>query len=596
MDFFNLLTMVGGLALFLYGMNIMGDGLTKLSGGRMERLLERLTSNRLMAVLLGTVVTGVIQSSSATTVMVVGFVNSGIMKLSQTIGIIMGANIGTTVTSWLLSLTGIESSNVFLRLLKPSSFSPVLAVIGIALIMFAKSEKKKDIGNIMVGFAVLMFGMETMSGAVAPLAKVKEFTDILTMFSNPLLGMLAGLTLTAVIQSSSASVGILQALCLTGTVSFGTALPIILGQNIGTCITAILSSIGTSKNAKRAAAVHLYFNIIGTFLFAIIFYSINYFVSFKFLGEVASPAGIAIIHSSFNIGATLVLFPFAKGLEKLAILTIRDKDSDNDAVKKGDFALLDERFLNKPGFAIEECRKVAVSMACQAKEAINLSIDLINGYDKKKAAQVIALEEVVDRYEDELGSYLVKLSCKNLSQKDSVTLSILLHCIGDFERISDHAVNLQEAAYEMKRKKLEFSKKAVEELAVFSKGVKDIVNISVRAFETGDLKLARQIEPLEQVIDYLNLEEKQRHIKRLRNGKCTIELGFILSDISTNFERVADHCSNIGVCILQIGEDNFDMHEYLDIMKDESNQDFKRQYMMMKSKYELPGKQNTGGK
>lgn len=594
MDFFGVLTMIGGLALFLYGMTIMGDGLSKLSGGRMERLLERLTSKRIMAVLLGAGVTAVIQSSSATTVMVVGFVNSGIMKLSQTIGIIMGANIGTTVTSWLLSLTGIGGSNIFVRLLKPSSFSPVLAVIGIALIMFSKSDKKKDIGNILIGFAVLMFGMETMSGAVAPLAEVKEFTDILVMFSNPFLGMLAGALLTAVIQSSSASVGILQALCLTGAVSYGTALPIIMGQNIGTCITAIISSIGANKNAKRAAAVHLYFNIIGTLLFMIVFYLINAFVPFAFLGDQAGPAGIAVIHSLFNIGATLVLFPFANGLEKLAILTIRDKNHETEPEKTDDIALLDERFLNKPGFAIEECRKVAVNMALQAKEAIHLSIEVLNKFDKKKAARINELEESVDRYEDELGSYLVKLSSKNLSQKDSVTLSIMLHCIGDFERISDHAVNILEAASEMKKKKLEFSPKAIEELAVFSSSVLDIVDTAVIAFEEVDLEVARKIEPLEQVIDYLNIEEKQRHIKRLRKGKCTIELGFLLADISTNYERVADHCSNIAVCLLQVVEEDFDMHEYLDTMKDDSNKEFKKQYDLMRKKYVLPGKNIVG--
>lgn len=433
MDIFAVLTMVGGLALFLYGMDTMGAGLSRLSGGRMERLLEKLTSNRFMAVLLGLGVTAVIQSSSATTVMVVGFVNSGIMKLSQAVGIIMGANVGTTVTSWLLSLTGIEGSNIILRLLKPSSFSPVLAVIGVIFLMFSKKDKRKDIGSIMIGFAILMFGMETMSGAVKPLAKMEGFTQIFTMFSNPVLGMLVGAVLTAVIQSSSASVGILQALCSTGAVTFGTALPIIMGQNIGTCITAIMSSIGASKNAKRAAAVHLYFNVIGTAVFMVVFYALNSFMHFGFLGDAAAPAGIAVVHSLFNIGATLLLFPFANGLEKLAILTIKEKETEDEKVVNEDFARLDDRFLDKPGLAIEESRIVACSMAAHAQEAIKIALSLREGYDQAKAERITELEDRVDKYEDLLGAYLVKISSKDLSQKDSKLLSVLLHSIGDFE-------------------------------------------------------------------------------------------------------------------------------------------------------------------
>ena len=593
MDFFGVLTMVGGLALFLYGMDAMGQGLSKLSGGRMERLLEKLTSKRIMAVLLGAGVTAVIQSSSATTVMVVGFVNSGIMKLSQAIGIIMGANVGTTITSWLLSLTGIKGGNFFLTLLKPSSFSPILAVIGVIFIMFTKDDKKKDIGMILIGFAILMTGMETMSGAVAPLADNEKFTGILTMFSNPILGLIAGAILTAVIQSSSASVGILQALCATGAVGYSTAIPIIMGQNIGTCITAIMSSIGASKNAKRAAAVHLFFNVIGTAIFMIAFYLLNAFLHFSFMDLAANAAGIAVVHTCFNISATVVLFPFANVLEKLAIMVIPDKKTDEEGQAENkallpDIARLDERFLDQPGLAMAECQIVSANMAKKAREALFLSIELLTKYDKKTAEYVIELEDQVDKYEDMLGSYMLRLSSKNLSPSESQALSIILHCIGDFERISDHAVNLKEAAEEMKNKGLQFSEKAREELVVFSSAIIEIMNKAVDAFENNDQALASKVEPLEQVVDYLNMEEKQRHISRLRQGKCTIELGFVLSDISTTFERVADHCSNIALCILQVNEGEFDTHEYLDVLKEENDETFRKEYLEFRKKYALP--------
>ena len=419
MDFFSILTLLGGLALFLYGMNVMGDGLEKVSGGKMEKILETLTSNPLKAVGLGAAVTAVIQSSSATTVMVVGFVNSGIMKLSQAVGVIMGANIGTTITSWILSLSGIQSDNFFIQLFKPTTFSPVLALIGVAFLMFAKSEKKKDIGTIFIGFAVLMFGMESMSGAVKPLADVPEFTGILTKFSNPILGLLAGMILTAVIQSSSASVGILQALCVTGAVGYSAAIPIIMGQNIGTCITALLSAIGAKKNAKRAAMVHLYFNIIGTVVFMVLFYAINAVVQFPFMNQAANAAGIAVVHTTFNVFATLLLLPFSKVLEKLAILTIRDKEEDKKETEATGMELLDSRFLDKPALAVEQSRRVAVEMANKVKDAINTSIGLIEHYDSEKAEQVLAEEEQVDCYEDGLGTYLVKLSQKDLNVKDT---------------------------------------------------------------------------------------------------------------------------------------------------------------------------------
>ena len=440
-DIFNILTMIGGLALFLYGMNIMGDGLSQMAGGKLESVLERLTSKRIYAVLLGAGVTAVIQSSSATTVMVVGFVNSGIMHLSQAVGIIMGANIGTTMTSWLLSLTEINGSTIFLQLLKPSSFSPVLAAVGIILTMSSKEgSKKRNVGNILVGFAILMFGMETMSDAVSPLAENKGFAGILTKFSNPILGMIAGTVLTAIIQSSSASVGILQALCITGIVNYATALPIIMGQNIGTCITAIISSIGANKNAKRAAMIHLFFNLIGTIIFMIVFYSINAFVDFAFLDESASAAGIAVIHSLFNIGCCVVLYPFANLLVKLATVVIPD-GAKEDTLVEVKSNMLDERFLDSPSFAIKICKNKSEEMAEKAYKSILLAIDVLKEFDEDKVRQVYELEDEVDRYEDELGTYLVKLAGKNLSDSDSESMSIMLHGINDFERISDHAIN-----------------------------------------------------------------------------------------------------------------------------------------------------------
>jgi len=588
MDIFGVLQMVGGLALFLFGMHAMGEGLSKTSGGRLEKILEKLTSNPLKAVLLGAGVTAIIQSSSATTVMVVGFVNSGIMKLSQAVGIIMGANIGTTATSWILSLSGIEGESFLVQMLKPSSFSPILAILGVAYIMFSKREKIRDIGMILVGFAILMTGMDTMSAAVKPLANVPEFTNLLLKFSNPILGMLAGLILTAVIQSSSASVGILQALCITGAVSYGAAIPIIMGQNIGTCITALLSAIGASKNAKRAALVHLYFNMIGTILFMIGFYAINAVVGFGFLNNAANAAGIAVVHSVFNVAATIILLPFSDMLEKLACLTIRDSEEEVNAESEADkdFRLLDIRFLDTPGLAVEHCRRVAENMAKLTKEAIYAASEIITEYDKRKAERVIVLENEIDRYEDELGTYMVKLSQQQLSEQDSHKLSVILHCLSDFERISDHAVNLVESAREMKEKNQDFSKKAKEELAVFTQAVKDIVAVSFEVFEKEDVTRAVFVEPLEEVIDDLQAEMKKRHVKRLQKGKCTIEMGFVLADVVTSYERISDHCSNIAVCLMQVDQDNYDTHESLNDMK--HNELFNERYAVYKEKYVLP--------
>lgn len=588
-DFFSFLTMIGGLALFLYGMNLLGEGLSKASGGRLERILEKLTNNPLKAVLVGAGVTAVIQSSSATTVMVVGFVNSGIMRLEQAVGIIMGANVGTTVTSWILGLTGIDSTSFLIQMLKPTSFSPILAIFGVAVLLFSHKEKLKNVATILVGFAVLMFGMDTMSTAVKPLADVPEFTGILTSFSNPFLGMLAGLVLTAVIQSSSASVGILQALCMTGAVGYSAAVPIIMGQNIGTCVTALLSGVGASKNAKRAALVHLYFNIIGTVLFMVVFYTINIFAPFAFLGDAATPFGIATIHSVFNITATICLLPFSKVLVRLACLTLPVADKPVEE-KEGDriLGLLDPRFLETPSYAVEQSHSVAVTMAGMAEEAINRAMGLLHSYQEEDALRVMELEEEADRFEDELGSYLVKLSSRNLTEKDSHTLSVLLHCIGDFERISDHARNIKESAEEMFRKGLAFSEKAEKELEVFERAMHDILKLTMLSFTEEDLSLAVQVEPLEEVIDGLSLEIRKRHVKRLRKGKCTIEMGFVLSDLITNFERVSDHCSNIAVCGLQVNEDEFDTHAYLEELKQESNMDFQGRVMVYQERYQLP--------
>lgn len=591
MSIFDVLTMLGGLAFFLYGMSAMEGGLSKLSGGRLEHLLEKLTTNKLKAVALGALVTALIQSSSATTVMVVGLVNSGIMRLSQAVGVIMGANIGTTITSWILSLSGIESNSFWIQMLKPTSFSPILAVIGVIFLMFSKKDRKKDLGTIFVGFAVLMFGMSTMSGAVAGLADVPEFTRILTMFSNPILGMLAGALLTAVIQSSSASVGILQTLCMTGSVTMGSAIPIIMGQNIGTCVTAMISSVGASKNAKRTALIHLYFNLVGTLLFMVLFYAGNMLFSFGFLNDTANAATIAVIHSVFNVTATFVLLPFSKFLERMAILTIRDKKDDIPAEvlsSKEKLQILDERFLEMPSFAIEQCREAAGRMVDLAKKGVFHALHLMEEYTEQEAARVEEIETLVDRYEDELGTYLVRLSKHQLSSKDSNELNTLLHCIGDFERISDHALNIKEAAQEMHEKELTFSKEAAAELKVYEQAIRDILELSMQVFVKEDAAGAKRVEPLEEVIDNLSVEVKTRHIKRLRAGTCTIELGFILSDLTTNFERIADHCSNIAVCLIQIEENGMEVHEYLEMVKHEERSTFNRMVEENRSKYELP--------
>ncbi len=591
MDIFGVLSLIGGLAIFLYGMDLLGEGLTGASGGKLEKILEKLTSSPVKAVLLGAGVTAVIQSSSATTVMVVGFVNSGIMKLSQAVGVIMGANIGTTITSWILSLTGIESSNIFISMLKPTSFSPVLAAVGIVFLMFLKKDSLKNPGKIMIGFALLMYGMDAMSSSVAPLAKVPQFASILTAFSNPVLGMLAGMLFTAIIQSSSASVGILQALCSTGILSYATALPIIMGQNIGTCVTALLSSIGASKNGKRAAIIHLYFNVIGTVTFMIVFYALNAVIHFSFLNLTAQEFGIAVIHTTFNIITTAYLLPLRKVLEKLAYATIKLDDDEKrimDSRSVNEFALLDDRFLEAPSLAVEHCKQVINKMADISRESLFISMSLIGGYDEEQALRVGELETRADKYEDALGTYIMKISTKNLKKEDSEMLNVMLHCIGDFERISDYACNICDSARELQQKNMQFSPKAETELDILSSAVREAVDISFDAFKSNNKNEADKVEPLEELIDTLSVELKARHIRRLREGKCTIELGFAHSDILNNLERVADHCSNIAVDVIQSDQAEFDAHEYLDRIKNKDNQQFARDYKAYKEKYRLP--------
>ena len=591
MDFFDLLTMIGGLALFLYGMHLLSEGLEKLSGGRLERVLETLTNNRLKAVLLGAGVTAVIQSSSATTVMVVGFVNSGIMKLSQAIGIIMGANVGTTITSWILSLTGIESSNFFLQLVKPTSFSPILAVIGVVFIMFMKNGRKRDLGAILVGFAILMTGMDTMSSAMKPLSEVPWFTGMFTMFTNPVLGLLVGALVTAVIQSSSASVGILQALCMGGGVSYAAAVPIILGQNIGTCVTAMMSGVGASKNAKRASIVHLLFNIIGTVIFMTVFYLLNAFLHFTFMQEPADSAGIALVHTGFNVLATLVLLPFANLLERLSLVIIKpDEEEERQARENELFAKMDERFLSTPSFALEQVNSYVLKMAELTKESLNTATYNLFDYDKKSAGDVEQMENLVDRYDDEISGYLVKLSSRNLSEADSRKLNMLQHSVGDLERISDHAMNLVHCARVMNKKEQHFSEKAAEELKIFSQAVRDIVEISVMVFEKEDAEAAKSIEPFEEAIDILQKEMKKRHMKRLRKGKCTAEMGFVLSDITNNYERIADHCSNLAINVMQMHEDDTHAHAYIDNLDKGAGSAFDTMMQEHLKRYELPGK------
>ena len=579
MDIFSILTLLGGLAIFLFGMNVMSEGLERRGGGRLKAILESLTSNPIKGVLLGAGVTAIIQSSSATTVMVVGFVNSGIMELSQAISVIMGANVGTTITSWLLSLSGIESSNVFIRLLEPSSFSPVLAVIGVGLVMFCRSNKKKDTGSILIGFAVLMTGMGMMSSSVAGLQDNPTFAGILTLFSNPILGILAGALLTAIIQSSSASVGILQALSTTGSITYANAVPIILGQNIGTCVTAMLSAIGTTKNARRAAAAHLCFNIMGALLFMVIFYVLHWVIDFSFINDSVNAAGIALVHTIFNIVSTVIFLPFTKPLEKLSRIIIRDNDeTDSESV-------LDVRLLTTPPIAISQAKRVANEMAELARSSMVYAISLLDNFTGEGFQKVKENEDKVDKYEDIIGTYLVKLSRETLNDADSHQVSNLLHCIGDLERISDHAMYVARSAEELHTKGIAFSEAAVADLAVVSGALTELLGLTYNAFSGNNLEVAKSIEPLEQVIDNLKIKVKNHHIERLQNNICTIENGFVFNDVLTSFVRTADHCSNIGVCLLEIANGSYETHQYLNHVKFNGENDFAAKYAKYKAKY-----------
>lgn len=581
MDIFAVISLIGGLALFLYGMNIMGEGLEKLAGSKLEKIFEKLTSNKFKGLILGMTVTAIIQSSSTTTVMLVGFVNSGIMKLSQAIPIIMGSNIGTTITSWILSLSGLESDNFFIKMLKPTSFSPIIALVGIILIMTKKSDKAKVIGNALLGFSILMFGMNTMGSAVEPLSEVPEFREVMAKFSNPFLGVIVGAVLTAIIQSSAASVGMLQSLSNANLITFGSAIPIILGQNIGTCATALLSCIGANKNAKRVAIVHLFFNVIGTVVFLTIFYTLNAFCNFTFLNDNVSSFNIAVVHTIFNVVATIIMFPFINLLEKLAYLVIKDTE------EKEEVQMLDERILNTPSVALEQSRNVTNKMCEKTIKAIMLSLDVFKSYDEAKAEKVRTYETMVDAYEDRIGSYLLKLNSRNLSETDSKCISELLHVIGDFERISDHAMNIIEISEELHSKKIEFSNDAYKEMMVLIHAITDILNMTTKSFENNDVELAHQVEPLEEVIDRLRLEMRNRHIQRLKDGKCTMELGFVFTDLLTELERVSDHCSNIAVCMIQIEENNaVEVHEYLNVLSKDS--EFEKQCQDFAVNYRLP--------
>ena len=585
MTIFNVFSLLGGLALFLFGMDIMGKALEKQAGGQLQKILSKLTDNPLKGFFLGLCVTAVIQSSSATTVMVVGFVNSGIMELHQAIGVIMGSNVGTTVTSWILSLSGLQGDSLFIQLLKPTSFSPVLAFIGILLYM-CKSEKKKGVGTILIGFAVLMTGMTAMSNAVLPLQNEAWFTNLFIRFSNPLLGVLVGAVVTGIIQSSSASVGILQALSATGVITYGSAIPIIMGQNIGTCVTALISSVGANKNARRAAMVHLYFNIIGVTLFLAVFYGANLLLDFAFVNETVTAWGIAVVHSIFNLTATAVLLPFANGLEKLAILTIPD-----DAEKES-FALLDERLLNTPAVAVERARAATADMAELARVGVVQAMSLTHKWDDSLAQKVREEEEKVDKYEDALGTYLVKLSSREMSHADSQSVNTLLHTISDFERISDHSVNVLSSAEEIHAKSIEFSKDAQEELQVLEGAVQDVLSRTTDAFRKGDLHMAGKVEPLETVVDELVRAIKARHVARLQTGSCSIEYGFVLEDLLTNYERVCDHCSNVAVAQIEVAQDSFDTHAYLNDLRygneTKESEQFQRRLDRYRERYLFP--------
>ena len=581
MDLFSIFTLCGGLAFFLYGMTTMSKSLEKMAGGKLERMLKRMTSSPFKSLLLGAGITIAIQSSSAMTVMLVGLVNSGVMELGQTIGVIMGSNIGTTLTAWILSLTGLESGNVFVNLLKPENFSPLVALVGIILIMGSKKQKRRDIGRIMVGFSILMYGMELMKEAVSPLADMPEFASILTAFNNPLLGVLVGAVFTGIIQSSAASVGILQALALTGSITYGMALPIIMGQNIGTCVTALLSSIGVNRNAKRVAVIHISFNIIGTVVCLILFYGGNMIFHFAFMNQPVGAVGIAFCHTVFNVFTTVILLPFSRQLEQLARRLIKSEP------KKEHFAFLDPLLLRTPGVAVSECVNMTVQMGQTARRNVLLAIEQLSDYQESRETEILENEDKLDIYEDRLGGYLVEISQHGISIADSRTVSRLLHAIGDFERLGDHALNLQESARELHEKELHFSAAAEAELEVLLSALRDILDQALNSFSADDPDTAKKVEPLEETVDRLIEEIRVRHIQRLQTGECTIRLGFVLNDLLTNFERVSDHCSNIAVSIIEEHNGEADRHAYLHSVK--AGGDFSADLDRDLEKYRLPG-------
>ena len=581
----NVISLLGGLALFLFGMDVMGKSLEQQAGGKLQTILAKMSSTVFKGFFLGLAATAVIQSSSATTVMVVGFVNSGIMTLKQAVGVIMGSNVGTTVTAWILSLTALEGDSLLVQLFKPSTLAPLLGIVGIVLYMFTGSKSKKSVGKILLGFMALMTGMQLMSDSMSFLKHEQWFAELMISFSNPLLGILVGAALTAVIQSSSASVGILQSLCSTGVVSYATALPIILGQNIGTCVTAMMGAIGANRNARRTAMVHLYFNVIGVLLFVIVFYGIGAFFPWVFLQDTANEAGIALLHTGFNVLTTLVMLPLNGVLVKMATVSVPDAKEPEKTV------LLDERLLATPSVAVQQAQEISVRMAEAASRATVLAMGLVHKFDNGVMEQVVDLENETDRYQDALGSYLVKLSEQNLSAYDNRTLNTLLYTINDFERIGDHALNIAEAAKEIADKQIAFSDSAWQEQAVLHKAVEAILNRTTKSYVNHDVTQAVKVEPQEQVIDELVREVKSRHVRRLRDGQCRVEYGFVLEDLLNNYERIADHCSNIAVEILQVAEGKLEMHEYLNALKSgelAESAKFSERFNRYRARYSFP--------
>lgn len=588
MDLISIVTLLGGLALFLYGMNEMSSSLMLASGSRLEVMLERMTSNQLKAIFLGAGTTAVIQSSSATTVMVVGLVNAGLLPLSQTVGLIMGANIGTTITAWILSLGSLGSTNSYFQLFSPSFFVPLIAIAAILIIMFTKNERRRNVSHILMGFAILMFGMQAMSGAIKPLSELPAFQQLFLAFSNPILGMLVGAILTAIIQSSSASIGILQAFALTGAVTYGSAIPIIMGQNIGTCVTALTSSINTSKNARRAALIHLFFNVIGTAVFMSAFYLIHLIRPFSFLNHSLNPVDIAIINTVYKLGATALFLPFRDWLVKFVIWITPDKRGKEESLPEeaAIFSSLDDRFLETPAFAVNQSLQMTRQMAEVVKDQFDKALDLLDDFHDQGFQDNMAMEELIDQYEDRLGTYMVRISIQQLSDKDQRLLTQLMQSLSDFERISDHALSIARSALEMSDKAVCFSQAAIEELAIYKEAVRRLVEITVQAFVRHDLELAFHVEPLEEVVDYLTDELQARHIKRLQDGHCTLQLGFIWMDVLTSMERIADHCSNIAVSMIELAHDSLDQHAFIKRFRQENI--FKSMYEEYKSRYPLP--------